>query len=102
MDGKVAMVTGASAGIGRAVAREMVGRGGRVAMVARRSDRLAELEVELGSAVMAVPADVVDAIVRRRRESVITAHGKVLVFMARHLPRTTAFIMRRVAARRQE
>jgi hypothetical protein len=51
---------------------------------------------------MAVPADVVDAIVRRRRESVITAHGKVLVFMARHLPRTTAFIMRRVAARRQE
>ncbi|MFH1176665.1 MAG: SDR family NAD(P)-dependent oxidoreductase [Acidobacteriota bacterium] len=58
LDGRVGVVTGASSGIGRAVCRELVRRGARVAMLARRTERLAELENELGEAALAVPADV--------------------------------------------
>ncbi|MBI2377110.1 MAG: glucose 1-dehydrogenase [Deltaproteobacteria bacterium] len=42
LEGKVALVTGASSGIGRAVARGFVARGGRVALVARGREGLEE------------------------------------------------------------
>ncbi len=53
------MVVGASAGIGRAVARRAVGAGATVALVARRADRLADVVAEAGGGV-AVPGDVRD------------------------------------------
>ncbi len=46
-DGQVAVVTGASSGIGRQVSLDLARRGATVVGVARRGDLLAELEVQL-------------------------------------------------------
>ena len=46
--GAVAVVTGASSGIGEAVAEALARRGARVALSARREDRLAALSERLG------------------------------------------------------
>ncbi|SRR6266508_713690 len=60
--GRVAIVTGASAGIGRATARALADAGMRVAVCARRRDRLERLAAELAGAEIAVhPLDVTDA-----------------------------------------
>ena len=47
LDGKVAIVTGASAGIGRATAVALARVGASVVVTARREDRLAELAAEI-------------------------------------------------------
>jgi short-subunit dehydrogenase len=60
MQGKVAIVTGASTGIGLAIARRFVARGGRVALVARTKSKLEEAAREIGEAAVAFPLDVVD------------------------------------------
>jgi short-subunit dehydrogenase len=49
-DGKVALITGASSGIGAAMAREFSARRGQVALVARRRDRITELASTLTAA----------------------------------------------------
>ena len=48
LDGRVAIVTGASAGLGEGIARALAQAGARVAVVARRYDRLAKLADEIG------------------------------------------------------
>ena len=59
LDGAVAVVTGASAGIGAATARALRDRGARVVVAARRLDRLQPLADELDG--LAVACDVSDA-----------------------------------------
>lgn len=60
MQGKVAIVTGASSGIGLAVARLFIERGARVALVARTAATLEQAVAALGDAAVAFPLDVQD------------------------------------------
>jgi NAD(P)-dependent dehydrogenase (short-subunit alcohol dehydrogenase family) len=58
LQGRVALVTGASSGLGAAIARTLAGAGARVAVAARRADRLASLAAEIGG--LAVGCDLLD------------------------------------------
>ena len=60
LDGTVALVTGASSGIGEATARTLARAGARVAIAARRKDRLDALAAELGGDVLVIEADITD------------------------------------------
>ncbi|MEU5873496.1 SDR family oxidoreductase [Glycomyces sp. NPDC047369] len=62
--GRVAVVTGASSGLGEAAAALLAERGAKVAVLARRADRLASLVERIeadGGTALAVPVDVIDA-----------------------------------------
>jgi 7-alpha-hydroxysteroid dehydrogenase len=96
LDGKVALITGASSGIGRASALAIAEAGAAVVIAARGAARLAEVEGEIrgrGGRATAVPTDVtdsaqLDALVARALE----AHGGVdiLVNVAGGTPPTSA------------
>jgi short-subunit dehydrogenase len=58
--GRRALVTGASGGLGRAIARDLHARGATVVATARRAGVLAELRAELGARVETITADLAD------------------------------------------
>src|SRR5262249_35949347 len=59
--GRSIVVTGASSGIGRALARALIADGAQVVAAARSSDKLAILAAELGPALQPIATDVGDA-----------------------------------------
>ncbi len=64
--GKVALVTAASKGLGRASAQALVDEGASVAINSRDPDELRATAAELGGEVLALPADVTEPDVPRR------------------------------------
>lgn len=73
LQGKTALVTGASSGIGRAAARCLAANGVRVAITGRSSERLGALAEELGDGHAAIVADLddpseIDRLVREAEE----------------------------------
>jgi short-subunit dehydrogenase len=70
LSGRHALVTGASRGIGRAIARSLVSEGMRVTLAARSAADLESLAAELGSSAVAVCADVASPADRERLASV--------------------------------
>lgn len=63
LTGKVALVTGASSGLGARFAQVLAANGAAVALVARRADRLRDVAGEItaaGGRAIAIPADVLD------------------------------------------
>jgi 3-oxoacyl-[acyl-carrier protein] reductase len=59
--GKTALVTGASAGIGRGIALALAAEGVRLAVTARRGDRLRALEKEAGARLVVIEQDFMQA-----------------------------------------
>ena len=63
LDGTVALITGASSGIGEATARALAARGAKVAVAARRLERLERLASEIGGdghTALAIQSDITD------------------------------------------
>ena len=58
LDGKVAMITGASRGIGEAAARLFAQEGAKVCLLARSRDEIAQIAGDIGDAALAIPCDV--------------------------------------------
>jgi NADP-dependent 3-hydroxy acid dehydrogenase YdfG len=87
LDGKRALVTGASSGIGRAAAVALADAGATVTVVARRENRLSAVAAEIedsGGDALVAPADVTDpdAVADAVEESVETSGGLDVVVVA--------------------
>ena len=85
LEGQAALVTGASSGLGRAVAVALARRGADIALVARSEKDLREVEGEVsetGRRALALPADLASATETRQAvERAVEAFGRVDVLV---------------------
>lgn len=81
INGKVALVTGASSGIGAATALKLAGSGAKVGLAARRTDRLDAVKRQIeaaGGAAMVIEMDVTDAVsVQAGVDALALAFGRI-------------------------
>ena len=78
IENSTVLITGASSGIGMATAIAAVQSGARVALLARRGERLRELATRLGPNALALPCDVtVTAQIETCVQKVLDAFGRV-------------------------
>lgn len=86
IEGKVVALTGASSGIGRAVALDLAAHGAALVLAARRSERLEALQAEIikaGGRALAVETDVRDrAAVGALVAAAVETHGRLDVMIA--------------------
>ena len=82
MNSKIIVITGASSGIGAALARQRAAAGDAVVLAARRRDRLTAVVEACGSRALAIPTDVTERDeVQRLRDAAIEAFGHVDVWV---------------------
>src|ERR1700759_1854651 len=85
LSGRVALVTGASSGLGLRFAEVLAANGAAVALVARRKDRVVALQekiVATGGRALAIEADVLDsAAMRRAFDAAEIAFGTVTILV---------------------
>ena len=88
LDNKVAVVTGASGGLGRRLCEAMVRAGMRVAMLSRDGDVLRKLEATMSPSAQAFATDISDAAAVRRAFAAITADRKSTRLNSSHVLRS--------------
>ncbi len=82
MDSQVIVITGASAGIGAALARLLVSKGNRVVLSARREKELTAVAAECGEGALAVVGDMTRrADVEKLRDAAIEKFGQIDVWI---------------------
>ena len=83
LHGKIAIVTGASSGIGRAVAYEFASNGVKQVLTARSKDRLSALAEDLDTEAIVVPADMTSPKdIRLIVERAIAEFGRIDILLA--------------------
>jgi ribitol 2-dehydrogenase len=83
LNGKVALVTGASSGIGRATARELARLGVKQMLTGRSEERLKKLATELEPVTALLPADLVDPVqVDRLVPETLQRFGRIDIVLA--------------------
>jgi hypothetical protein len=81
LDGRVALVTGASAGLGERFARVLHGAGAHVIATARRADRLEELARDCGTRIQTIDGDITDPNHRQALVEMLRPHGRLDVLV---------------------
>ena len=81
LDGRVALVTGASSGLGARFARVLHDAGATVLATARRGDRLDELASECGDRIETMAGDITDARHRQALADRLQSHGRLDVLV---------------------
>src|SRR6516165_1092971 len=81
LDGRLALVTGASAGLGARFARVLHQAGAEVLATARRADRLEELARECGERIEVMPGDITDAAHRQALAGWLASRGRLDVLV---------------------
>src|SRR5271169_5771757 len=77
LDGRFALVTGASAGLGARFARVLHQAGAEVLATARRADLLDGLARECGERIEVMPGDITDASHRQALVGWLESHGRL-------------------------
>jgi NAD(P)-dependent dehydrogenase (short-subunit alcohol dehydrogenase family) len=81
LDGRIALVTGASSGLGARFARVLHKAGAHVLVTARRGDRLDELASECGERIETMTGDITDARHREALAERLQSHGRLDVLV---------------------
>ena len=83
LEGKIAVVTGGSSGMGRATAKQFVAEGATVIITGRRQDKLDETVAEIGGAIESFQSDIADLKdLERLRVHIADTHGRIDVIFA--------------------